>query len=169
MEGSAKIALRFVRARAGRLGLAKDFLDSVDLHIHVPEGAIPKDGPSAGITLATALISALTGIPARSDVAMTGELTLRGNVLPIGGLKEKLLAAHRMQRKAVLIPAENARHLEDVPAEVREQLAIHLVAHMDEVIPLALLRLPEPLPPKAAEEPKDPKPQSAGAAGHTSH
>jgi ATP-dependent Lon protease len=158
-----------VRARAERLGLAKDFLDTVDLHIHVPEGAIPKDGPSAGITLATALISALTGIPARSDVAMTGELTLRGNVLPIGGLKEKLLAAHRLQRKAVLIPAENARHLEDVPAEVREQLALHLVAHMDEVIPLALTRLPEPFVPKPAEEPREPKPKPAGAAGRASH
>jgi ATP-dependent Lon protease len=169
MQESAQIALSFVRARAERLGLAKDFLDTVDLHIHVPEGAIPKDGPSAGITLATALISALTGIPARSDVAMTGELTLRGNVLPIGGLKEKLLAAHRLQRKAVLIPAENARHLEDVPAEVREQLALHLVAHMDEVIPLALTRLPEPFVPKPAEEPREPKPKPAGAAGRASH
>jgi ATP-dependent Lon protease len=90
-------------------------------------------------------------------------------VLPIGGLKEKLLAAHRLQRKAVLIPAENARHLEDVPAEVREQLALHLVAHMDEVIPLALTRLPEPFVPKPAEEPREPKPKPAGAAGRASH
>ena len=145
MQESAQIALSFVRARAERLGLAPDFLEKLDLHVHVPEGAIPKDGPSAGITLATALISALTGIPARSDLAMTGELTLRGMVLPIGGLKEKLLAAHRLGRKAVLIPAENARHLEEVPAEVREQLGIHLVSHMDEVIQLALTRMPEPL------------------------
>ncbi|HOD32535.1 MAG TPA: magnesium chelatase domain-containing protein, partial [Holophaga sp.] len=127
-----------------RLGLASDFLEKVDLHLHVPEGAIPKDGPSAGITMATALISVLTGIPARSEVAMTGELTLRGRVLPIGGLKEKLLAAHRMGVKAVLIPTENARHLEELPAEVREALAIHLVSHMDEVIQLALTRPPEP-------------------------
>ncbi len=145
MQESANLALSYVRARAERLGLKPDFLDKVDLHVHVPEGAIPKDGPSAGITLATALISVLTGIPARADLAMTGELTLRGRVLPIGGLKEKLLAAHRQGRKAVLIPAENARHLEDVPAEVREQLSIHLVGHMDEVIQLALTRMPEPL------------------------
>ncbi len=145
MQESANLALSFVRARAERLGLKKDFLDTVDLHVHVPEGAIPKDGPSAGISLATALISVLTGIPARSDIAMTGELTLRGRVLPIGGLKEKLLAAHRLGRKAVLIPAENARHLEEIPAEVREQLSIHLVSHMDEVIHLALMRMPTPL------------------------
>ncbi|WP_291272414.1 endopeptidase La [Geothrix sp.] len=145
MQESANLALSYVRARAERLGLKRDFLDSVDLHVHVPEGAIPKDGPSAGITLATALISVLTGIPARADMAMTGELTLRGRVLPIGGLKEKLLAAHRQGRKAVLIPSENARHLEDVPAEVREQLSIHLVSHMDEVIQLALTRMPQPL------------------------
>jgi ATP-dependent Lon protease len=144
MQESANLALSFVRARAERLGLKEDFLEKIDLHVHVPEGAIPKDGPSAGITMATALISVLTGIPVRSDLAMTGELTLRGMVLPIGGLKEKLLAAHRMGCKAVLIPSENARHLEEVPAEVREQLSIHLVNHMDEVIQLALTRVPEP-------------------------
>ncbi|GLH70504.1 Lon protease [Geothrix rubra] len=153
MQESANLALSYVRARAERLGLKPDFLDKVDLHVHVPEGAIPKDGPSAGITLATALISVLTGIPARADLAMTGELTLRGRVLPIGGLKEKLLAAHRQGRKAVLIPAENARHLEEVPAEVREQLSIHLVGHMDEVIQLALTRMPEPLQPEGIPAP----------------
>jgi ATP-dependent Lon protease len=147
MQESANLALSYVRARAERLGLKPDFLDKVDLHVHVPEGGIPKYGPSAGITLATALISVLTGIPARADLAMTGELTLRGRILPIGGLKEKLLAAHRQGRKAVLIPSENARHLEEVPAEVREQLSIHLVSHMDEVIQLALTRMPEPLGP----------------------
>jgi ATP-dependent Lon protease len=145
MQESANIALSFVRARTERLGLAADFLDKQDIHLHVPEGAIPKDGPSAGISMATALISVLTGIPARADLAMTGELTLRGMVLPIGGVKEKLLAAHRYGRKAVLIPSENARHLEDVPVEIREQLSIHLVSHMDEVIPLVLTRMPEPL------------------------
>ena len=144
MQESANLALSFVRTRAERLGLREDFLEKTDLHVHVPEGAIPKDGPSAGITLATALISVLTNIPVRSELAMTGELTLRGMVLPIGGLKEKLLAAHRMGCKAVLIPSENARHLEEVPAEVREQLSIHLVSHMDEVIQLALTRAPEP-------------------------
>lgn len=148
MQESANLALSYVRARAERLGLKRDFLDTVDLHVHLPEGAIPKDGPSAGITLATALISVLTGIPARAELAMTGELTLRGRVLPIGGLKEKLLAAHRHGRTAVLIPSENARHLEEVPAEVREQLSIHLVSHMDEVIQLALTRMPQPLGPE---------------------
>ena len=151
MQESANIALSFVRARAERLGLAPDFLEKVDIHLHVPEGAIPKDGPSAGITMATALISVLTGIPARPELAMTGELTLRGMVLPIGGVKEKLLAAHRLGRKAVLLPAENARHLEEVPAEVREQMGIHLVSRMDEVIELALTRRPVP---RSAEAPK---------------
>ncbi|NTV73785.1 MAG: endopeptidase La, partial [Holophaga sp.] len=140
MQESANLALSFVRMRADSLGLAPDFLEKTDLHVHLPEGAIPKDGPSAGITLATALISALTGIPVRADLAMTGELTLRGAVLPIGGLKEKLLAAHRMGCRTVIIPAENARHLEELPEEVRRELAIHLVKTMDEVIPLALVR-----------------------------
>jgi len=147
MQESANLALSYVRMRSERLGLREDFLEKVDLHVHLPEGAIPKDGPSAGITLATALISVLTGIPVRSDLAMTGELTLRGNVLPIGGLKEKLLAAHRMGCTTVLIPAENARHLAELPQEVREQLAIHLVGDMDEVIGLALVRPPQPLAP----------------------
>ncbi|MBI1752127.1 MAG: endopeptidase La [Acidobacteria bacterium] len=166
MQESANLALSYVRARAERLGLKRDFLDSVDLHVHVPEGAIPKDGPSAGITLATALISVLTGIPARADLAMTGELTLRGRVLPIGGLKEKLLAAHRQGRKAVLIPSENARHLEEVPAEVREQLSIHLVGHMDEVIQLALTRMPEPLGPEAPLRAPEAVPHAPEAAAH---
>jgi ATP-dependent Lon protease len=142
MQESAQIALSYVRARAETFGLAPDFMEKLDVHLHVPEGAIPKDGPSAGITMATAMLSALTGIPAKSEVAMTGELTLRGMVLPIGGLKEKLLAAHRIGRKVVLIPRENARHLEDVPAEVRDSLTIHLVGQMDEVIPLVLTRMP---------------------------
>ncbi len=146
MQESANLALSFVRMRSDSLGLAEDFLEKVDLHVHLPEGAIPKDGPSAGITLAMALISVLTGIPVRADLAMTGELTLRGMVLPIGGLKEKLLAAHRMGVTTVLIPAENARHLEELPQEVRDQLTIHLVAHMDEVIKLALVSPPVPLP-----------------------
>ena len=145
MQESANLALSFVRMNADRLGLQPDFLDKVDLHVHLPEGAIPKDGPSAGITLAMALISVLTEIPVRSDLAMTGELTLRGRVLPIGGLKEKLLAAHRLGCKAVLIPRDNARHLEELPAEVREQLTIHLVDHMEDVLRLAWVRPPAPL------------------------
>jgi ATP-dependent Lon protease len=144
MQESAQIALSYVRARAEKFGLAPDFMEKKDIHLHVPEGAIPKDGPSAGITMAAALLSALTGIPAKSEVAMTGELTLRGMVLPIGGLKEKLLAAHRMGRKVILIPRENARHLEDIPDEVRNSLIIHLVGQMDEVIPLVLTAQPEP-------------------------
>jgi ATP-dependent Lon protease len=142
MQESAQIALSYVRGRAGEYGLAADFLEKTDIHLHVPEGAIPKDGPSAGIAMATAILSALTGIPARPEVAMTGELTLQGKVLPIGGLKEKLLAAHRMRRKTVLIPTENARHLEDIPAEVKDSLAIHLVSRMDEAMPLALAKMP---------------------------
>ncbi|BDU75799.1 endopeptidase La [Mesoterricola sediminis] len=142
MQESANLALSYVRMRAEALGLEPGFLETTDLHVHLPEGAIPKDGPSAGITLAMALISALTGIPARGDVAMTGELTLRGMVLPIGGLKEKLLAAHRMGCRSAIIPAGNARHLGELPAEVREQLEIHLVERMDEVLPLALSRMP---------------------------
>jgi len=163
MQESANIALSFVRARAERLGIPSGFLEKQDIHLHVPEGAIPKDGPSAGITMATALISVLTGIPARADLAMTGELTLRGMVLPIGGLKEKLLAAHRLGRKAVLVPAENARNLEDVPAEVRELLSIHLVSHMDEVIPLALTRMPQPRTAEGQPAPQPPNPASGEA------
>ncbi len=163
MQESANIALSFVRARAERLGIPSAFLEKQDIHLHVPEGAIPKDGPSAGITMATALISVLTGIPARADLAMTGELTLRGMVLPIGGLKEKLLAAHRLGRKAVLVPAENARSLEDVPAEVRELLSIHLVSHMDEVIPLALTRMPQPRPAEPQSVPQAPVPPGGQA------
>jgi len=154
MQESAQIALSYVRARAEKFGLAPDFLEKKDIHLHVPEGAIPKDGPSAGITMATALLSALSGIPAKSEVAMTGELTLRGMVLPIGGLKEKLLAAHRMARKVILIPRENLRHLEDIPAEVKNSLMIHLVDQMDEVIPLALTALPEPYHAKNEEQAK---------------
>ncbi len=145
MQESAQLALSFVRTRAEQLGIPDERFEKSDLHVHVPEGAIPKDGPSAGITLATALVSVLTGIPARSDVAMTGELTLRGMVLPIGGLKEKLLAAHRMGVRTVLLPKENARHLEELPPEVRDQLELHLVSGMDEVLPLALTRMPRPL------------------------
>jgi ATP-dependent Lon protease len=155
MQESANLALSFVRMRSESLGLKTDFLEQTDLHVHLPEGAIPKDGPSAGITLAMALISVLTGIPVQSDLAMTGELTLRGMVLPIGGLKEKLLAAHRMGITTVIIPAENARHLEELPQEVRDQLKIHLVSHMDEVIKLALIRPPTPRPTAAEVSPAE--------------
>ena len=138
MQESAQAALSYVRSRAGVLHLAEDFYEKDDIHIHLPEGAIPKDGPSAGITMATAMISALTGRKVRSDVAMTGEITLRGNVLPIGGLKEKTLAAYREGVKTIVLPEENARDIEDIPDVVRSSLEFVPVAHMDEVLQVAL-------------------------------
>jgi ATP-dependent Lon protease len=139
MRESATAAVSYIRTRTADLGIPADFQDQADLHIHVPAAAIPKDGPSAGITMATALASALTGCPVRRDLAMTGEITLRGRVLPIGGLKEKLLAAHRSGVRTVLIPAENVRDLEIVPDRVKEELEIIAVKTMDEVLDLALI------------------------------
>ena len=139
MQESAQAAMSYVRSRADDLGLTKDFYQSIDVHIHVPEGATPKDGPSAGITLATSLVSALTRIPVRSDLAMTGEVTLRGNVLPIGGLKEKVLAAHRGGIKHVLIPAENEKDISEIPESIRKEVTIELVEHADEVLRKALV------------------------------
>jgi ATP-dependent Lon protease len=139
MQESAKAAMSYIRSRAESLGLEESFYEDIDIHIHVPEGAIPKDGPSAGITLATALASALTRIPIRNDVAMTGEITLRGRVLPIGGVKEKMLAAHRAGIKYMLMPAENRRDLSDIPANVRRKVEVKLVEHMDEVLDMALV------------------------------
>lgn len=139
MQESAQAAYSYVRSRAARLGIPKDFYSKVDIHIHVPEGATPKDGPSAGITMATALTSALTNRPVRRDVAMTGEITLRGNVLPIGGLKEKLLAAHRAGIRTVIIPEENVKDLYDVPKEIMGELNVIPVEHVDEVLRIALV------------------------------
>lgn len=138
MQESAQAALSYVRSRAARLGLDPDFYQKLDIHVHVPEGAIPKDGPSAGITMATSIVSALAKIPVRSDVAMTGEITLRGRVLPIGGLKEKTLAAHRALLKTILVPKENAKDLKEIPAKILEEINIELVEHMDEVLRKAL-------------------------------
>jgi len=139
MQESAQAALSYVRSRAGLLGLEPDFYQKLDIHIHVPEGAIPKDGPSAGITIATTLVSALVKAPVRHELAMTGEITLRGRVLPIGGLTEKLLAAKRGNITHVLIPKDNERDLNDVPAKIRKRLTIHLVEHMDEVLQHAIV------------------------------
>jgi len=143
MQESAQAAMSYLRSRAGTFGLSNDFQNKVDIHVHFPEGAIPKDGPSAGITMATAMASALLRIPVRQNIAMTGEVTLRGRVLPIGGLKEKILAAHRAGVTTVLIPEENRKDLKDVPESVLEQLVVHPVKHMDEVLRHALAH-PQP-------------------------
>jgi len=139
MQESAQAAMSYVRSRAVEMGLEKDFYQKLDVHIHVPEGAIPKDGPSAGITMATSLVSALIKAPVHNDLAMTGEITLRGTVLPIGGLKEKILAAHRAGIKRVLIPAENEKDIEEIPATVLKGVELVLVAHMDDVLKKALV------------------------------
>jgi ATP-dependent Lon protease len=153
MQESAQAAMSYVRSRAVELGLKRDFYQKLDVHIHVPEGAIPKDGPSAGITMATSLVSALIKAPVHCDLAMTGEITLRGTVLPIGGLKEKILAAHRAGIKRVLIPAENEKDIEEIPATVLKGVELSLVAHMDDVLKKALvLDDPETLFKKAAIE-----------------
>jgi len=151
MQESVQAAMSVVRSRAKKLGIAEDFYEKKDIHIHLPEGATPKDGPSAGIGLTTALVSVLTGIPARADVAMTGEITLRGEVLPIGGLKEKLLAAHRGGIKTVLIPEANVKDLVDIPENIKNHLQIHPVKWIDQVLELALETMPQPLEEKPVE------------------
>jgi ATP-dependent Lon protease len=145
MQESARAAMSYVRSRAATYGIGRDFHRRMDLHIHIPEGAIPKDGPSAGITMATTIVSALTKIPVRSDVAMTGEITLRGKVLPIGGVKEKLLAAHRAGIKNIILPKDNEKDLQDLPQDVLDSISINLVETMDEVLQVALERVPVPL------------------------
>ncbi|MBV9223260.1 MAG: endopeptidase La, partial [Acidobacteriaceae bacterium] len=140
MQESAQAAMSYVRSRAQYLGLPKDFYRHLDIHVHVPEGAIPKDGPSAGITIATSICSALTGIPVRGDIAMTGEITLRGRVLPIGGLKEKMLAAHRQGIFELVLPKDNEKDLADIPENIRKEMKLHWTTSMDEVLKLALER-----------------------------
>jgi ATP-dependent Lon protease len=158
MKESAQAAVSFVRANADRFGIPPRFVDETDLHIHVPAGAMPKDGPSAGVTLLTALVSLLTGIRVRHDVAMTGEITLRGNVLPIGGLKEKVLAAHRAGIKRVIVPERNRADLDEVPAEVKRDLEFVFVGRMDQVIDAALEEKP------AARRRPVPQPAPVGVA-----
>jgi ATP-dependent Lon protease len=157
MQESIQAAMTVVRSRAQVLGLDQDFYQKNDVHIHVPEGATPKDGPSAGIGMCTALVSALTRIPVRSDVAMTGEITLRGEVLPIGGLKEKLLAAHRGGITTVLIPDENTKDLAEIPDNIKEKLVIKPVKWIDEVLQVAMRNMPQP----GAPEPETPEPEKA--------
>jgi ATP-dependent Lon protease len=148
MQESAQAAMSYIRSRAVRLGLPRDFYRNIDVHIHVPEGAIPKDGPSAGITIATAIASALSRIPVRRDLAMTGEITLRGKVLPIGGLKEKLLAAHRAGLFEAILPKENEKDVAEVPENLRSAMKLHFVENMDQVLALAL---ESPLPQLSTE------------------
>ncbi len=145
MQESAQAAMSYVRSRAHAFGIPKDFYQKLDLHIHVPEGAIPKDGPSAGITMATSIVSGLTQIPVRSDVAMTGEITLRGKVLPIGGIKEKLLAAHRAGIHTIILPNDNEKDLADISESILKEMTIHPVGNMDEVLKIALTQEPTPL------------------------
>ncbi len=159
MQESARAALSYVRSRAELFGLDPDFHSNMDIHIHVPEGAIPKDGPSAGITMATALLSAVTRIPVHRDVAMTGEITLRGKVLPVGGVKDKILAAARAGITHIIMPADNERDLEEIPADVREKMEFHLVESMDEVVSVALDGTIVPL----AAKQKLPEPEKIGA------
>ena len=161
MKESASAAISYARARAAALGIDRDFYKTRDLHVHIPAGATPKDGPSAGIAIATAIISALTDAPVRGDVAMTGEITLRGRVLPIGGLKEKAVAAHRNHVAHVILPHENARDLDDIPAEVRDEVSFHLVRTMDDVLAVALVQSAEGA---GVPSPKAPAPGS-GSGG----
>jgi ATP-dependent Lon protease len=165
MQESAQAAMSYVRSRAERFGIDKKFAETLDVHLHVPEGAIPKDGPSAGVTLATALVSALTRIPVRRDVAMTGEITLRGRVLPIGGLKEKCLAAHRAGMKTVLFPEENRKDIKEIPLRIRKAMRLIPVEFVDDVLREALvLEHPDQFMKKAVAaveevKPVDPTPQ----------
>jgi ATP-dependent Lon protease len=171
MQESIQAAMSVVRARAGQLGIPTDFYQKHDFHVHVPEGATPKDGPSAGVAMCTAMVSALTQIPVRADVAMTGEITLRGEVLPIGGLKEKLLAAHRGGIKIVLIPEENRKDLAEIPKNIQEDLDIRPVKWIDQVLEMALERKPQPVDEKAAVPAEAAKPvdDAADASLITTH
>jgi ATP-dependent Lon protease len=168
MQESARAAVSYLRSRADLLGIDPEFSEKHDLHIHVPEGAIPKDGPSAGITMATALVSALTRRPVRRDLAMTGEITLRGKVLPVGGIKDKALAAFRAGIVEIILPRENEKDLEDIPQEIRDVFTVHFVESMDEVLRLALEGDLAPPPPSGGEltAPPAESPAGSGSLAH---
>jgi ATP-dependent Lon protease len=148
MQESAQAALSYLKSRTQQFSVDPEVYENVDIHIHIPEGAIPKDGPSAGVTICTALISAFTGCPVRKDVGMTGEITLRGRVLPVGGVREKVLAAHRVGLKTIILPKKNVRDLVDVPKNARSEMNIIPVEHIDQVIEAALLPASSPPPTK---------------------
>ena len=161
MQESARAAVSYVRSRAEMFDADANFHEKYDIHIHVPEGAIPKDGPSAGITMAASLFSAVTKIPVLKDVAMTGEITLRGKVLPVGGIKDKVLAAYRAGILTIILSTENEKDLDDLPEEVRSKMEFHLVTNMDEVIKVAM----EGVPPTAATL-EEVRPAEGGALAH---
>ncbi len=162
MRESARAGLSWIRAHASQLGIKREVFEKNTLHIHVPAGGIPKDGPSAGITMTLAMVSAFTGIPVRKDAAMTGEITLRGRVLPIGGLKSKILAAHLAGARMIILPKKNEKDLRDIPDEILKQIKLVTVENMEQVLETALRRKPVPLPtepPKTTADVKDTEPE----------
>ena len=170
MKESVEAARTVVRSRAHRLGIRDELFDKRDIHVHVPDGATPKDGPSAGIAMTTAIVSALTGIPVKADVAMTGEITLRGEVTAIGGLKEKLLAAHRGGIRTVLIPEDNVKDLQEIPENAKSNLEIVPVRWIDRVLEVALESIPVPLPEEEpAAKPAEAPPVAPGAGEVVAH
>jgi ATP-dependent Lon protease len=161
MKESVQAAHSYIRAHAAALHLKPEIFQDNEIHVHVPAGAIPKDGPSAGVAMTVALASILCHIPVRKDVAMTGEVTLRGKVLPIGGLKEKILAAVRSRMRLVIIPEQNKKDLEDIPPEILKKVKIIAVSEVEEALKLALEKYPPPAPPVSGKQPKKPRPAAA--------